>query len=94
MKIKEYLDKFGVKQTWFAQQLGITSQMFNHILAGRKKLPKKYWTKIILISNGHVHIEDLIDLEGLYEKFESEVFHEKHVRYRDRCELSVPPAEI
>lgn len=93
MQIKEFLQKFGVKQTWFAEQLGITAGMLNHIVAGRKKLPKKYWTKIILISNGNIKIEDLIDLEGLYEQYESEVFQEKCAKTRDRSQLSFPPED-
>jgi DNA-binding transcriptional regulator YdaS (Cro superfamily) len=69
MQLKEYLIKHGMTQRWFAAQLGISPRFFNFIVQGKRALPKKYWTQVIVLTKGEVTIEDLVHLKELYEKF-------------------------
>ncbi len=69
MKIKEYLEKNGIRQSWMAAQLGVSVRFFNSIVNDQRQLPKKYWTKIIVLSGGQVTIEDLVYLKELYHEY-------------------------
>ncbi len=59
MKLKEYFEKTGVQKNWFAKKIGIDIQTFYVIVGGKKKLPMKYWKKVILVSEGKIKLEDL-----------------------------------
>lgn|SRR5690606_9842660 len=95
MKIDEYLERYGIKQRWLAKQLGLSFVMFNRIINGTQKLPRKYWTDLVLLTDGKVTVEDLTELENMYEKFESAAFQKKYVRERRNSrQLSAPSQEV
>src|ERR1700730_12937848 len=64
MKTKERLNAFfeatGISKLWFAKKIGITGPMLYGILAGKWLIPKKYWEKVISLSQGYVIAEHLI----------------------------------
>lgn len=90
MQLKEYLDKHGITQRWFAAKLNISPRFFNFIVLGKRALPKKYWTQVIVLTKGEVTIEDLVHLKELYEKFyQSEIVPSQvAIQRRNHCELS------
>ncbi len=69
MQLKEYVETYGIKQAWLAKQIGINRRALNYVLMGHRRLPRKYWTKLILITEGKINIEDLEKLEKLHAKF-------------------------
>lgn len=71
MNICEYLKKHGISQKWFASQLGLAPSYICSICKGRKKMPKKYWTKVIFLTKGEVSLEDLLGLKEIYAEFTS-----------------------
>jgi transcriptional regulator with XRE-family HTH domain len=36
----------GVKQTWLAAEIGMDASLLNHVLAGRRKPPAGFYTKV------------------------------------------------
>jgi len=95
MQLKEYLEKHGITQRWFAAQLKISPRFFNFIVLGKRALPKKYWTQVIVLTKGEVTIEDLVQLKELYEKFyQSEISpSQSSIQRGDHCELSEVSSE-
>lgn len=86
MQLKEYLIKHGITQRWFASQLNISPRFFNFIVLGKRALPKKYWTQVIVLTKGEVTIEDLVQLKELYEKYyKSEVRPTQSVQAGNHC---------
>lgn len=60
MELSEYLISNGIKQGWFARQIGMSGPVLtNYILTGRP-ISFKYFSKIIEATNGEVGIYDLL----------------------------------
>ena len=88
MRIKEYLDTFGIKQSWLAERIGIHPRAFNLMLHGKRTLPRKYWSNIVLISNGLISYEDLKQEQEKYRQDESQKLQERIDAYcRDHRKL-------
>lgn len=68
MELKVYLKKNHIFQTLWAEKLGMSVRFFNYVVHGKRKLPQKYWTQIIVMSNGEITVEDLKNLEDFYEE--------------------------
>lgn len=60
-KLKKYLEEKGIQHKWFAEKIGMRPSYLYAILAGRRKVPKKYWKAIILITNHTFTVEDFLD---------------------------------
>lgn len=60
-KINEYCRKNGVKKAWIATNLGMLEPYLFLVTSGKKKLPKKYWKKIIHLTGGFIMPSDLIE---------------------------------
>ncbi len=60
-KLKDFLDKNGIKQTFFAEKLGIRHQQLSLILRGKAKLPKKVWKKVVELTNNEITMNDLLE---------------------------------
>lgn len=61
-RLKAIMDAQGRRQTWLAEQVGVSVGMINHILHGRKPLTATMATKIAkalgvppLFLNGDIH---------------------------------------
>ncbi|HDZ25426.1 MAG TPA: XRE family transcriptional regulator [Candidatus Aminicenantes bacterium] len=61
MKLREYLKEYGIRKTWFAKKIGINPTSLSDALGGRKKIPEKYWKKIVRLTQKKVKIEDLFN---------------------------------
>ena len=59
MKLKEYIKENGLVHSWFAEKVGLRPTTLSAFLCGRISLATKYWTKIILETNGQVSYEEL-----------------------------------
>lgn len=59
-KISEYCKENGVRKNWIAAKLEMPVSQFFYITKGEKRLPKKYWKKIIKITGGFISPSDLI----------------------------------
>lgn len=66
--MKEYLISRGVKQKWLAEQLGLSRRFFNYVVHNKRALPPKYWTKVIVKTNGEVTIDDLLKHRERYDE--------------------------
>lgn len=60
-KLKEYLDKNGIRITWFAEQIGIHRNALAEAVYGRRPIPAKYWKKIVILTENQVKLEDLVN---------------------------------
>lgn len=60
-KLKEYLDRKGLRQDKFAQKIGMDAPTLSHIMNGRRKIPEKCWKKIVQETNGEITLEDLLE---------------------------------
>ena len=68
MKLKDYIKKYGFRKGWFADQIGIHPTFFSDCLGGRRRIPRKYWKKIVELTQKKVKIEDLFDGEEGHHK--------------------------
>ena len=59
MTLKEYFSAYGIKQNWFARQIGIEPSRLNHYIAGRTPPPLKVAIAILRETKGQVTVEDL-----------------------------------
>lgn len=59
-KLKIYFELNGVKKTWFTEKLGITNQMFYHIMSGNKKITPRMWKIVMELTGGFITIGDLL----------------------------------
>ncbi len=59
MKIRKYLEKYGIKQNFFAKKLGITISCLQYIMKGINEPRLKLAERIIQETNGEVALEDL-----------------------------------
>ena len=58
MKLQEYLDKYGIKKCWLAQQLGIGENTVGKWAREKPKPPATKWPLIEKVTNGQVTAED------------------------------------
>jgi hypothetical protein len=78
-KIKNFVDEKGVRKQWIADKLGMPRQQFYSVSSGFTPCPKKYWVKLMQITEGHVSMEDL--MEDFLKEFDFiEVRHYKNPR--------------
>ena len=59
MKLKEYIKENGLVHSWFAERIELRPTTLSAFLCGRISLATKYWTKIIIETNGQVSYEEL-----------------------------------
>ena len=85
IKIRDYLDRNGIKNSWFADTIGISHQMLSQILTGRKKLSLEVGDKIIKATNGHITLSDILREEYKKIKF-LQVIEGKAF---DKCEVII-----
>ena len=60
MTLKEYFSAHGIKQYWFAEQLGIKPSILNRYASGRTLPPLDIALAIERETNGEVRPSDLI----------------------------------
>lgn len=60
-KLKNYFIDNGVQIKWFAKKLGVTGPYLYHIMDGNKKLPPKYWNRVIHLTHGQITLADFLE---------------------------------
>lgn len=87
MYLKEYLNVNGIMRKWFAEKLGVSRTYLSGYLNEKIPMSSKYWTRILVISNGKVTLEDLMEKnEDYYDRIKHEKRAERH--NSNNCELS------
>lgn len=61
MKIIEYLDKRHMKQTDFANKIGVSKEALRHYIKGNCYPPLPVAQKIIEATNGEIALSDLVN---------------------------------
>ena len=88
MKIKEFIDTFGVKQTWLAEKIGAHPRTISLVINGKRTLPKKYWNQIVTVTKGLVDFKDLLQEQEQRKEDESKELQERIDAYcRDNRKL-------
>lgn len=84
-KFKEYFRENGVLQTWFAEKLGVSHQMFYNMSNGRAKVPESLWPQIIEMTGGKISVSDL--MREKYRKLEN--FQINASTNPEKCEVII-----
>lgn len=61
-RLKKYIEDNGIQRKWFAEKIGMKPSYLYLILSGKRPIPKKYWLKIIQLTNNHFKVEDFLDV--------------------------------
>ena len=62
MRLRDYLKEHGIKTVPFAKLIGIHPTLMRGVRSGTRRLPLKYWRKIVKITENKVKLEDLYDV--------------------------------
>lgn len=80
-KLHNYFENTGVQKKWFAEKMGMEVQQFYQILHGTRDCPKKYWRRIVELTNNKITLTDLAedlleytfkDIEGIQVEINNE----------------------
>mgnify|MGYP001608443396 CR=1 FL=1 len=61
-KIRIFLEEKGMLKNAFARKVGMSQVQMYAILSKRRKVPRKYWKKIIKFTEKKIKIEDFLDM--------------------------------
>lgn len=78
MKLKEYLDATGIKQTFLAKKSGISKASINVYALGKKVPSIEVALKIEKATDGHVRLYDWLDESDVNESHEIHNDKKKH----------------
>lgn len=84
-KLKHYFKENGLQMKWFAEKMGISKQQLYQVVGGFTPLPKKYWVKMIQMTDGKITLRDI--LEYCYRDIEELEF--KEIGEIDSCKASL-----
>ena len=71
MELRKYLDLNSINAREFAKRIDIPYTSLMHALNGTRGLPKKYWKKIILVTNRKVTLDDLYEMHRKFKASQS-----------------------
>lgn len=60
VKLREYLDKNGIRHVFAAECLGISRSTLSDYLNGRRPLPKKALDKLVIFTKGKISKKELL----------------------------------
>lgn len=63
MKLKEYLEKYGVRQTFLCERLSISPQCLTRYLSGYNRPSLEVMAKMEDVTDGKVSIRDWLKVE-------------------------------
>ena len=63
-KLRKYLDDNGLHYNWFEMQVGMPPKSLYAILDCRKKMPQKYWKAVIILTQNHITLNDLAEIDN------------------------------
>ena len=61
-KLKAWREKYGISQEELARQLGITQQAVANWELGIRHPKKRFWKKLISLTNGEITLDDFLEL--------------------------------
>lgn len=59
--IRKYLNESGLRNDWFAKQIGLTPGRFSQMLCDNRPVPEKFWKRIVECTQGVVTLADLLE---------------------------------
>lgn len=59
-KLAKYCEDHGIKKRWLAGKIGIHPVNLDHWMYGSRKIPPKYWEKVINLTHGNIEFYDLL----------------------------------
>jgi DNA-binding transcriptional regulator YdaS (Cro superfamily) len=60
VKIRKFLDDNGVKMSWFAESIGISTSALSRYIKGQGPLPKKCWKKVVVATRGKISLKEIV----------------------------------
>lgn len=60
-KLKDYFKENGLQMKWFAEKMGISRQQLYQVVGGYAPLPRKFWVKMIKMTNGKITLRDILE---------------------------------
>ena len=60
-KLQKYLKAKGITKIFFANNIGVSRQVFNSWMNEGRKIPPEYWRKICELTDEEITIEDFLN---------------------------------
>ena len=62
MKLKEYMEKYGISQKAMAQNLGVSRMWISRMMRGKVSISEKLALQIHQFTRGDVPLDEIIDI--------------------------------
>lgn len=60
-KLADFIDRNGLRRSWVANKLKMSSPLLSQICTQKINIPKKYWRTIAEFTNGEISVTDLLN---------------------------------